>query len=525
MIEKITVLIASVAEREEQLKIVIESIINQIDLIHLVLNWYEEVPNWLKDDPKICVHLNPTNKNAHDAIWNFVPKDGYVLIFDDDLFYPKDYVSKMINAIERHKRRAIITAYGSNIKRPVESYLKSRVTYGFSDFLERDIFVDMIGCGVCAFHASTIQPTLQDFMIPYCRDIYFSLLAAKNKVKVVCLQRPQGWILPLKTSGSSVYETTLKSENLQLVKDRLLKEHLMLYLYPKETLRKRLGADRESIKPKSIKPEPMVIKDGEKLFITDKNKGASKGLVYVAFGKEYDKLAAHTIAYSQQFTDLPICVFTNIDDKYYDRHTKWKDTRNVQFKFIAESQDNNRNIKTSLIKYSPFDLSLFLDCDSVIQKPGIERAFDLIGDNDLLLHKYTRWERGNKVMGIYKNLMLQLKMRLPITVYDSAFLLFRRNERVENFFKLWNTYWDISGRGRDMPALACAANNFDIKIKETTKESDALMSKTYDSKVVVQHEYGNHWNTKFGIPKHKEHKPFDVGNTEHLYFVPFEEKL
>ena len=76
-----------------------------------------------------------------------------------------------------------------------------------------------------------------------------------------------------------------------------------------------------------------------------------------------------------------------------------------------------------------------------------------------------------------------------------------------------------------MPALACAANNFDIKIKETTKESDALMSKTYSSKVVVQHEYGMHFHTKFGIPKFKENKPFDVGNVHNLMFVPFEDPL
>ncbi len=517
MIEKRTALLASVKEREEQLKIVLDAIYDQVDFIHLVLNWYEKIPEWLLDKPKIIPHLNTENKNAHDAIWSFVPKDGYVLIFDDDLLYPKNYVSKMIEGIERHERRAILTCHGSNIKRPVESYLESRYTYGFSDPLERDIFVDIVGCGVCAFHASTIQPTLQDFLIPFCRDIYFSLLAAKKKVKIVCLRRPQGWILPLKTPGGSVYETTLKSENLQLIKGRLLKDHLMLYLYPRETIRKRMGMEKIT-KAK----EPTITKDGEKLFVIDKNKNCSKGLVYVAFGEEYEKLAAYTIAYSQQFTDLPICVLTNMDGVYYDGHPKWKDTKNVQFKFVPETQDNNRDIKTSLIKYSPFDLSLFLDCDSVIQSTGIERAFDLIGDNDLLLYKYARWEQGSKVMGIYKNLMLQLKMRLPITVYDSAFLLFRGNERVENFFKLWNTYWDISGRGRDMPALACAVNNFDIKIKETTKEADALMSKTYDSKVTVQHEYGTHFNTKFGIPKFKEYKPFDVGNVHNLMFVDFD---
>jgi len=231
MAEKITVLIASVKEREEQLKTVLSRIYNNVDEIHLILNFYEKIPKWVTDKSKIVPHLNVQNKNAHDAIWSFVPKDGYVFILDDDLFYPQDYFDKLIATIEHHERRAVITAHGSNIIRPVEDYFGCRAVYGFSDRIERDLFMHMVGCGCTAFHASTIQPILQDFPIPYCRDLWFSILCAKNKVKIITPQRSQGWILPLKTPGDSVYEVTKRSKNLQQVKNRILKETFLPLLF------------------------------------------------------------------------------------------------------------------------------------------------------------------------------------------------------------------------------------------------------------------------------------------------------
>ena len=235
--EKVTVLLATVKDREETLKIVLKSIYDQVDEIHLILNYYTEVPEWIKDKPKIIPHLNPTNKNAHDSIWSYTPKDGYVFVLDDDLFYPSDYIDKLILAIERHGRKAVVTAHGSNIVTPVKDYLTCRNTYGFSDELERDIFVDMAGVGTTAFHASTIQPTLNDFMIPFCRDLYFSILCAKNDVRIVSPQRPYGWIIPLKTQGETVWDLTNSNVKLQSLKNRILKEQLLPALFLDKTNR------------------------------------------------------------------------------------------------------------------------------------------------------------------------------------------------------------------------------------------------------------------------------------------------
>jgi hypothetical protein len=233
MKEKIRVLIASVKAREEQLKIVLKRIYDKVDEIDLVLNWYEEVPDWIKDKSKIFAYVNPNNKNAHDEIWNYSCENfnGYIFICDDDLYYPDDYFEKLIDAIERHDRKCVITAHGSNIIRPVKDYFSCRTTYGFSDWMHRDIFVDMAGVGCTAFHSSTIKPTLQDFPILYCRDLWFSILCVKKNIKIVSLQRPAEWIRALQTSGDTVYEISQNNKKLKTLKDRILKEQLLPLLF------------------------------------------------------------------------------------------------------------------------------------------------------------------------------------------------------------------------------------------------------------------------------------------------------
>ena len=234
--EPITVLIASVKEREEQLKIVLNRLLHQTKWqwinCHVVLNWYDEVPVWIKNlGCQVKSHINQTNKHAHDSIWQFMPNDGYVFVCDDDLLYPSNFFYKLIEAIERHRRRWVCTAHGSNITLPAADYMDARHTYGFSDRLERDIFNDVAGVGCCAFHVSTLQPTLQDFPIPFMRDLYFSLLCKKNDVKIVNVQRPSQWILPLATSGSTVYDETLNNKQLRSLKNRVMKEQLLPALH------------------------------------------------------------------------------------------------------------------------------------------------------------------------------------------------------------------------------------------------------------------------------------------------------
>ena len=235
MSEKITVLIASVKQREQQLEIVIDRIAQQHGeykiTVHLVLNFYDEIPAWLSQFDFAVPHLNPENTNAHDAIWNYVPRDGYVFVMDDDIYYPLDFFDKLIDSLERHKRRVVVTAHGSNIITPAIDYMMSRQTWGFTDRLERDIFNSLCGVGVCAFNTDTIKPKLEDFRIPFMRDLYFSKLCLRENVKIVNIQRPEKWLMPLTTPGTSVYDTTVDNVDFRALKNQVFKTEFLPLLH------------------------------------------------------------------------------------------------------------------------------------------------------------------------------------------------------------------------------------------------------------------------------------------------------
>ena len=229
--EKITVLIASVKEREKSLRIVLDRIYDQVDSIELVLNFYIDVPKWLDDKPKIVAHLNPTNKHAHDSIWSHVPEDGFVAVCDDDLLYPPDFFYKLISGLRRHDNKVIVSCHGSNLILPASDYTECKQTWGFSDRMERDVYNDLCGVGCCAFHTSTLQPELNSFPLAFMRDIYLSLLCKKNDVPIVNIQRPSNWVNPLQTPGGTVYEETLNNKQLRSLKNRVMKEQLLPALH------------------------------------------------------------------------------------------------------------------------------------------------------------------------------------------------------------------------------------------------------------------------------------------------------
>jgi len=236
--------------------------------------------------------------------------------------------------------------------------------------------------------------------------------------------------------------------------------------------------------------------------------GNNRGLLFIAFGEEYDKLAARTIAISRKFTSLPILVLSNIhSDKRYHR---WSEVPDIEFKYIDLPLEMNRGIKTSMIHYSPFDSTIFLDCDLVIQNEGIEKVFDMLGENDIVMEHWGNWNVGEKFFQLYKNAVVKTGTKLPLEIYCSAFIAFHKNQKLIEFFDLWNKYWKISGCNRDMPALACAVKNSNLNTVKTVFKNDKIFAyKKLQSEAIIQHRCGPEFFRHFKIPRHKEWKPFD----------------
>lgn len=233
-----------------------------------------------------------------------------------------------------------------------------------------------------------------------------------------------------------------------------------------------------------------------------------RGILYFSFGKDCDELAANTIKYSRQFTELPICVITNIKN----RTQLWGKIKNIEFIYVDARIENNRDYKTRMIDFTPFDETIYLDCDSVVHNKGLETVFEELKNSDMVLNKYLFWDVGDKIIRLYRTAMNTTKICLPLIIYNGAFICFKKNNDNVNFFLLWNKFWIRTGSGREMPALACALKKSNLIVQEL--RSGVFSPDFYQKNSLVQHNYtpvngGVNFFDRFNIPKIKLYKPFD----------------
>ena len=209
------------------------------------------------------------------------------------------------------------------------------------------------------------------------------------------------------------------------------------------------------------------------------------GVLFVVFGERFYNLALKTIKYSRKFTDLPFCILTNI------KNNEFENIENTSYLYIDKPDCENRVIKTTMINYSPFDTTIYIDCDAVIQNEGIERVFDMVNAYDLLLAVYGTWKDNRKAMSYYKITMDVLNVVYPLMLFYGAFIVFNKTEKAYEFFREWHENWIRAGVAREMPALACTAKLFpEVKInKMMIKEN--VFSWKINPHAIVQHEYGN----------------------------------
>jgi len=186
---KIYVGVASIYERIELLKDTIDSVISQCDEIHVYLNDYEFIPDFLKDNPKVFYYNKPAGDIGDvGKFYGLQNKEGYLFTMDDDLIYSKDYVQKMISGIKQYD--CPVTIHGRIMNAPpIESYYSGSVKENFNCFIESKIEcpVHIAGTGCMAWNSKHIKFDIKDFEHKNMSDIYASILIHKNGLLIYCL--------------------------------------------------------------------------------------------------------------------------------------------------------------------------------------------------------------------------------------------------------------------------------------------------------------------------------------------------
>lgn len=203
--EEIVASLATIPSRSGSLEKTINSLYSQVDRINVYLNNYKKIPKFLLQE-KIHVVQSQVYGDIGDSgkFWWCDKVEGYHFICDDDLTYPEDYIEKMISKIEHYERKAIVGLHGSFFRQPFLRYhpsqrkgkkrASSKKTLHLLHSLQEDTFVQMLATSSLTYHTSTIQVTKDDFEHVNMADVWFSLIAQKQGVPRVCIQKSEGWV-------------------------------------------------------------------------------------------------------------------------------------------------------------------------------------------------------------------------------------------------------------------------------------------------------------------------------------------
>ncbi len=182
-------------ERTGQLETAINSLLDQVDTLHIFLAGFADIPAFL-DHPKIYLTRSQDFGNLGECGKYYWTDDlhGYHFICSDRMIYPEDYVEKMKARIEAHGREEVIAAGGYLLDQPFLSLEASSRYLDETSCLVEDMPVPLANDLALAYHTDTIRVSRHFFYQPELSGIWFSIVTLEQQVPLVCLRHEAGWL-------------------------------------------------------------------------------------------------------------------------------------------------------------------------------------------------------------------------------------------------------------------------------------------------------------------------------------------
>jgi GR25 family glycosyltransferase involved in LPS biosynthesis len=173
----------------------VDSLISQVDTLHLFLQGFKEIPLFLEHE-NIFISLSSDFGNLGECGKYYWTDDlhGYHLICSDKMVYPPDYVERMRSKVESYGRKAIIAAGGYCFKKPFKSIKSSGIILDEAGFIDQDVQADVLNDRAAAYHSSTLKMSRHYFYQDYLSSLWFSIAALEQQIPMICCAHKQGWL-------------------------------------------------------------------------------------------------------------------------------------------------------------------------------------------------------------------------------------------------------------------------------------------------------------------------------------------
>jgi len=180
------------------------------------------------------------------------------------------------------------------------------------------------------------------------------------------------------------------------------------------------------------------------------------GVLYVALGPAYAVMAMVSINSLRIFSDVPISI---IIDKSTADIFKLPELDNVIT--IDNFIEDNRLIKSKIFDLSPYENTLYVDCDTIIRANIID-CFDYLKYFDIAVKQRQKAYPavGKGALKIFNG--NEIVANQPH--WNSGVIAFRKNAKTKKMFDHWSFLQEKLNYEFDQPALAQALIQSDIRV-------------------------------------------------------------
>jgi hypothetical protein len=176
----------------------VESILPQVDELWIYVNDYNNIQAYVKKHDKIKIFLGSQCEGdikAKGKFYNSHLIDGYHFTVDDDIIYPKDYVSRYLHKLQEYNNNIIVTSLGKIVKPNSRNYYKD---YLYSNHFQRIVDCDQLvhlgGTGVMAYHTDYFKVDYNAIKTGTYVDLFIGIQANLEGRPILCLKHEENWL-------------------------------------------------------------------------------------------------------------------------------------------------------------------------------------------------------------------------------------------------------------------------------------------------------------------------------------------
>jgi GR25 family glycosyltransferase involved in LPS biosynthesis len=203
----------------------VDSLVTQVDTLHVFLNEFETIPEFLDRDKIYITRSQDFGLLGECGKYYWTDDlDGYQFICSDTLIYPPEYVENMISKIEQYMRKSVVGAGGYLIKVPFASFDPSTVYLPETGVIPADTPVPVLSDLALAYHSKTLHVSRHFFYQPELSSFWFSILGLEQHVPFICSCHSADWI----TSSGKPSGYILQKEAATDYRSFLIKSYFIL---------------------------------------------------------------------------------------------------------------------------------------------------------------------------------------------------------------------------------------------------------------------------------------------------------